>query len=195
VHDPGVGFRAQFRDINVFSAHARTGKLIDIRLPEIEVRPPPSARRKPPRYSRGIVTRLPERGHDLLANFAAAGAERRPDGGNQVRRPAPELALHRSHACRGHGLDCAPPTCMNRADSSISDVREQNRRTVRDANSNRNTWIVTEDHIRFRRGPGSVVTATRCDRRGAMHLTDQSEAVSPDAHCSCQALPIGRAIT
>jgi len=87
--------------MDILARHARAGELIDVDLPEIEVRPAARARGKPPGNGGGVVAGLTKGVHDLFADLTAARPKARADRGDEVGWPAPELPRHGAHTLDG----------------------------------------------------------------------------------------------
>ena len=92
-------------DFDVRRGYARSDQVASIQLPEIEVRPSASTLMHGP-------SSVGELSDHLVANFEAAGSNRRADRGPQADRARPGLLLDRDHRAPRDTERCAAPAGM-----------------------------------------------------------------------------------
>ena len=82
-----------------------------------------------------------ETARDLRADFVAAAADARAEGGNHVFGPRAEFHLHAAESFCGYAGQRAAPAGMNRRDRTPFRVGQKNGNAIRRLNSQQNAAI------------------------------------------------------
>jgi hypothetical protein len=168
----GIARGAQPSDVDARDGNACPLELITGRLPAIEIPVPgPPGAGKPAReLCRREAGLFKPRAHSAV-HFVPWRADRRPDGRDQIRRAAAELANHRLDGDAWNGLRKPPPARVRRCDRSGPGIREEQRHAIRRLNRERNRGIIAQNDIGLQTGRDRL-PATLDHDTGAVDLAD-----------------------
>lgn len=167
---------------------AGTRELVAIGQPQVEMRLSPRRPLEPVFQIVFRVSRRSKRLDDFFTHLAAATAERRSHGGNDIGRIRSELGPHRVDRRGGDPLHRAAPPRVHRRDGAGPLVAEEDGRAIGNADDERGRRISADDRIRFWRLPTSQPVFARDDDGVAVHLLQRQQAIPFDTR-ECRNAP------